>query len=146
MRNLFGSSTLQTEDNTNIRLRKEGRNEWLTRFGVVHNGGLRSGDAKPSGSITSVLANFSLNLHPVISHTASTCRCNAEVCKTYFSITGEKVEVTSWEASPCSNGILTSSVYNPIEIRLVVSVSSAYSVMLQTSRNVILQTKSRIAC
>ena len=66
-----------------------------TRYVVVYNGGLHSSGAEPSGFITRVLANFSVNLHPVISHTASTCRCNAKVCKTYFSIAAEKVEVTS---------------------------------------------------
>jgi len=69
--------------------------DWSTRFAVVYNDGLHSGGAKPSDFITRMLANFSVNLHPVISHTASTCRCNANVCKTYLSFTAEKVEVTS---------------------------------------------------
>jgi hypothetical protein len=107
---------------------------YSTRFGVTYNGGLHSGGVKPSGSITSVLANFSVNLHPVISHTASTCRCSAEVCKTYFGITGEKVDVTSMEVSAWSSGILISPVYNPFVLRLFISVSSAYPVMLHASR------------
>jgi hypothetical protein len=113
------------------------KTDWSTWFSIVHNGGLQRGGAHPSGSITSVLANFSLNLHPAISHSASTRRSNLAVCKTSTSallLARFYVDVTSWEANPCGAGIRISSVQIPFEVWLFVSVSSAHPVTLQALR------------